>query len=103
MAIPKIANIHGALLAAIHDNGNKLDMSDWHKCETTHCRAGWIVTLAGEKGVALEKQTSTLFAAMQIYKASSPIRVSPLRFFETDKVAMADIEACAAKEKEATT
>jgi hypothetical protein len=82
----------------VTDNGNQLDMSTWHTCETTHCRAGWVVTLAGTKGKALEKATSTEFAAMQIYKASSPILVSPVRFYETDEVALADIERCAQEE-----
>ncbi len=71
-------------------------MDKWHTCDTTHCRAGWVVVLAGEAGKKLELKTSTLFAAMQIYKKSSPeIRVWPPRFFETDKIAMADIEKCA--------
>ncbi len=73
-------------------------MSTWHTCETTHCRAGWIVHLAGKRGRKLEESSSTLFAAMQIAKASSPIRVSPVRFFETNKVAMKDIERCATLE-----
>lgn len=71
-------------------------MDIWHTCETTHCRAGWIVVLAGEEGKALEKETSTLFAAMHIYHKSSPtINVSPVRFFETSEIAMADIKRCA--------
>jgi len=37
----------------------------------TNCRAGWVVALAGEPGRELEKITSTKFAAIQIYKASS--------------------------------
>lgn len=73
-------------------------MSNWHSCDTTHCRGGWIVSLAGEAGRALEKISNTEFAAMQIYKASSPIRVSPVRFYETDEVAMRDIERCAEEE-----
>jgi hypothetical protein len=75
-----------------------LDMRDWHTCETTHCRAGWVVTLAGEAGKALEKQTSTLFAAMRIYKESSPIRVSPVRFYDSNEAALADIRRCAEEE-----
>jgi len=74
-------------------------MGNWHICETTHCRAGWITTLAGEAGKALEEATTTEFAAMQIYKASSAIRVSPVRFYETNEVAMADIRRCAEEEK----
>jgi hypothetical protein len=73
-------------------------MRDWHSCNTTHCRGGWVVTLAGEKGKELERKTSTPFAAMQIYKASSPIRVSPVRFFDSDSLAMEDMKRCAAEE-----
>jgi len=73
-------------------------MSDWHTCETTHCRAGWVVTLAGEAGRTLEKKTSTLFAAMQIYRKSSSIKVSQARFFETDAQALADMKRCANEE-----
>jgi hypothetical protein len=96
--IPVIPNIHQRLLEAVTAPENKLEMNDWHTCETTHCRAGWITTLAGEVGKALEKLTTTEFAAMQIYKASSPIRVSPVRFYETTEVAMADIVKCAKEE-----
>ena len=94
MDIPKIENIHQKVFEAASGK-DSLDMRDWHTCDTTHCRAGWVVTLAGEKGKALEEQTSTLFAAMQIYKASSPIRVSPVRFFESNAVALSDMERCA--------
>jgi hypothetical protein len=74
-------------------------MQDWHTCDTTHCRAGWIVHLSGQQGYDLEKHTSTLFAAQQIYKKSSPIKVSPPRFFESNEKAMADIKRCADEEK----
>ena len=74
-------------------------MEKWHTCNTEHCRAGWVVTLAGDEGKKLEEKTYTLFAAMQIYKASSPIRVSPTRFFEDNETAMKDIERCAEEEK----
>ena len=74
-------------------------MGTWHKCDTTHCRAGWVVVLAGKEGAELEKQTDTAFAAQQIYKKSSSIRVSPTRFYETNTVAMADIKRCADEEK----
>jgi hypothetical protein len=84
-------------------------LEGWHKdekiengahCGTTHCRAGFVVFLAGQKGYELEKATSTEFAAKQIYKASSAIKVSPTRFFEPNDVAMADIERCAELEKQ---
>ena len=48
-----------------------LDMRTWHTCQTTHCRAGWAVTLAGKAGKELEDRLSTPVAAMLIYKAST--------------------------------
>ena len=73
-------------------------MSDWHTCETTHCRAGWVVTLAGEPGKALERFHGPALAAHLIYRASSPIRVTFPRFHESDAVALADMQRCAAEE-----
>jgi len=76
-------------------------MSTWHTCDTTHCRAGWVEFLAGAEGKKLAEQTSTLFAAMQIYHKSCPdIPVSPVRFYETNEVAMADMKRCAELEKQ---
>jgi hypothetical protein len=69
-------------------------MSTWHTCETTHCRAGWVVHLAGKAGQKLEKATSTLFAAMQIYKASG-YRINPNRFFDVNTKAMEDMKRLA--------
>ena len=94
MAIPVIPDIHKAILAAVDQPACKLDMRDWHQCETTHCRAGWVVHLAGKAGYELEEQTSTLFAAQQIYKASG-YEISPCRFFDVDEIAMADIKRLA--------
>ena len=96
--IPKIDNIHQRVFEAV-SQPDALDMSDWHTCNTTHCRAGWVVHLAGPLGYELEKQTSTEFAAMMLYKKSSPIRVSPARFYETAKDAMADMKRCAEEEE----
>jgi len=71
------------------------DMGTWHNsCGTTHCRAGWAVHLAGEAGYALERRTSSEFAAMQIYKASGYL-ISPLRFYESNEVALADMKRLA--------
>ena len=88
-------------------------MGDWHKaksegfkdgqkteCGMTHCRGGWVITLAGQQGADLEKHTSSEFAAMMIYHKSSPIRVSPVRFYEANEKAMADIVRCAKEESE---
>lgn len=95
---PIIENIHQKVFEAASCD-KALNMSTWHTCEITHCRAGWVVTLAGEAGKKLEQETSPLFAAMQIYHKSSPIKVSPVRFFDSDKAALTDLERCANDEK----
>jgi hypothetical protein len=74
-------------------------MSDWHTCETTHCRGGWVVALAGEAGKALEAFHDTPLAAYLIYKASSPLKVTFPRFYEDNATAMADIVRLAEEEK----
>ena len=68
---PKIENIHQKVYAAASRPG-ALDMGDWHICETTHCRAGWVTHLAGEEGRALEELIGTPAAALLIYLASDP-------------------------------
>jgi len=84
-------------------------MSSWHEdenkneegayCGTTHCRAGWVIALAGKEGVQLESVFGTENAAMQIYHKSSPeINVSPVRFYQSNEVALEDIERCAKEE-----
>ena len=77
-------------------------MNDWHTCDTTHCRAGWVVHLAGERGYALEEFHDTELAAMLIYRESSPLlKVNPARFYDNNKHAMADIKRMAEMEREA--
>ncbi len=106
---PTIENIHTEVLKAVSSPGS-FDMGSWHQgeqindegahCGTTHCRAGWVVALAGKEGRELEQRTSTLHAAMQIYHKSSPdINVSPVRFFESNEIALADIKRCAELEQ----
>jgi hypothetical protein len=98
--IPKIEGIHAAVLAAV-SKPEALDMSTWHTCNTTHCRAGWVVHLAGEAGYALERFHGSALAAQLIYRESSPdLLVSPVRFFETNEVAMADMRRMATLEAE---
>ncbi|QPF86981.1 hypothetical protein IC762_12075 [Bradyrhizobium genosp. L] len=73
-------------------------MSDWHSCENTHCWAGWVVTLAGDAGKKLEQFFDTPLAAMKILDASSPLSVSPVRFFETNDDALAHMKTLADQE-----
>jgi hypothetical protein len=83
-----IPNIDAEVFAAA-SAPRALDMRQWH-CGTAHCRAGWVVTLAGEKGKVLEAFHNTELAAMLIYRASgSPI--NPARFYDNDQRALADM------------
>jgi hypothetical protein len=95
--VPIIPNIHKAVYAAVTATPDSLNMADWHSCDTTHCRGGWVVHLAGEAGKKLEQATSTLFAAQQIYKASGH-SISPVRFFDNNEDAMADMKKLAEQE-----
>ena len=72
-------------------------MSQVHFCETTQCRAGWVVTLAGEAGKALQAKFNWELAAMLIYRESgSPI--NPSRFYDGNEAALADMKKLAEEE-----
>ena len=95
---PIIPNIHQAVYAAA-SQPDALDMGNFHRCGTTHCRAGWVIHLAGPEGYALATRTSSTFAAMQIYRASG-YRISPVRFFESKAKALQDMKKLATMERE---
>jgi hypothetical protein len=89
---PAIENIHAKVYAAASQPG-ALDMSMWH-CGTSHCRAGWVVTLAGKEGADLESEIGTPAAAMAIYMASDPERWKTERlpdFYCGNATALADM------------
>jgi hypothetical protein len=93
LAAPIVPSLDAAILAAVETFGT-LEMSTWHTCETTHCRAGWAITLAGDAGKALERQVGPAVAGALIYHASTG-RVP--NFYANNKAALSDIRACAAK------
>ena len=96
--VPTIPNIHKAVYEAV-SQPNALNMSDWHTCETTHSRAGWVVFLAGESGKKLESKSGTLLSTMKIYDASAPgYLINPCRFFDSNKDAMDDMKRMAREE-----
>lgn len=98
--VPKIEKIHAKVFLAANQE-NALDMGEWHSCNTTHCRAGWVVFLAGDEGRALEYFFGTALAAAKIYKKSSGIEVKwALRFFEGNNEALSDMKRCAKEEQE---
>jgi hypothetical protein len=95
--IPRIDRIHEKVYAAV-SQPDALNMGDWHTCETTHCRAGWVVTLAGDAGKELEARFGTELAAMLIYRESgSPI--NPCRFYDSNEAALEDMRKLAEMEE----
>ena len=93
--VPIIPGIHKAVYAAA-SSPKALEMSTWHTCKDTHCRAGWVVTLAGEAGKKLEARFDTVLAAMKIYDASDPnFKINPCRFFDSNEDALADMKRLA--------
>ena len=95
--VPVVEHLDARILAAV-DSGGSLEMSDWHVCETTHCRAGWAVHLAGEAGYALERTLGgTEYAGRAIYRASTGR--SPY-FFASTEEALEDLRRCAAEDAE---
>jgi len=106
----RIPNIDAAILASIEANKaagkNGLDMGSWHGtdgidetnwCNTTHCRAGYAICLAGKAGFELEKKTNSEVAGQMIYAVSRLEEPLP-DFHATNIEAMADIKAHAAKQ-----
>lgn len=65
-----------------------LRMRMWHTCATTHCRAGWAITLAGQEGKILEAEVGPNAAGALIYFAS--VGYIP-DFYADDESARADI------------
>jgi uncharacterized protein YjbI with pentapeptide repeats len=97
--VPVVEHLDATVLEAVQTPGNTLEMCDWHTCNTTHCRGGWAVHLAGKAGYELEEKLgSAELAARAIYRASTG-RVP--HFFATNDRALEDIRRCAAEEAHA--
>ena len=86
------ANLEGAKIDHLIEEGliNKvaqaalateesLDMDNWHTCDTTHCIAGWAVTL-GNNGKELEKKFGTQVAGLLLLGSEAHSH-----FFDSDK------------------
>ncbi len=108
--VPLIPNIDVAILTAIEANKEKgtngLDMGSWHGqpgidetnwCETTHCRAGYAICLAGKEGFDLEKRFGPANAGMFLYMKSTPNEPIP-DWGATNTAAMDDMKARAARQ-----
>jgi hypothetical protein len=95
---PKIPDIHKVVYAAA-SAPDALDMADWHSsCGTSHCRAGWVTTLAGPEGKALENRIGTPAAAALIYLASDPTLERVPDFYCDNEAALADMKRLAERE-----
>lgn len=94
--MPVIERLDRLILLRLEAGLGSLNMSAWHSCETTHCRAGWAVHLAGEQGYALEAKHGPAVAGRMIYRASTGR--SP-HFFATTERALEDIRKCAEEQK----
>ena len=97
---PVVPNIHMTVWNAIGERGDNLNMCHWHsECGTTHCRAGWVVTLAvaeaGVVAVDIEVQYGTALAAAAIYFASDPAMQTVPDFYANFCSAYHDIQYCA--------
>jgi hypothetical protein len=94
----KIENIHQKIYQAASKEG-ALDMRARHKdgnaCGTTHCRAGWVVHLAGDAGQVLEYAYGTQAAAAIIYMLSDPKLEKMPNFYCDDKTALEDMKRLA--------
>jgi pentapeptide repeat protein len=94
--VPVVPRLHGQIAELLAAGKGDLDMSNWHICETTHCRAGWAIHLAGPAGYKLEEEVGPAVAGALITIASCPSIKVPNFYADTD-VALADIQRLAAE------
>ena len=81
--------------------GGSVDMGSWHSCETAHCIAGWVITLAGDAGRVAETLIGTNAAAALIIIQSCPYLNGKVPdFYSDNQTAIEFINQCAAREKE---
>lgn len=101
LRIPRVPSLHRRMLAAIEADPKSFDMGNWHSCDTTHCRAGWAIHLAGAAGYALEMGMSAPTAGALIHLVSCPqLKGIVPDFFAANEDALADIRRLAAMEPE---
>jgi hypothetical protein len=94
--VPQVSRLDSKILNAVK-KGGQLSMGSWHACGTTHCRAGWAITLAGCEGSELETALGPGTAGALIYAKAYPEKSIPI-FYASDKEAMASIRESAKAE-----
>ena len=84
---PAIAGLDKLVLERIEVPG-ALEMGTWHTCATTHCLAGWAITLAGEAGARLEQTLGPAAAGALIFHDSTG---SVPNFYGSNEEALAEM------------
>jgi len=96
--IPIVANLDSSICQIVNSGKGQLEMSTWHSCKTTHCRAGWAIHLAGKPGYELEEKFNAHYAGIMIYLASTGRHPD---FFASNEDALKDICDWGAREQAA--
>ena len=91
--VPVLSKLDKQIMDVVDNGTGVLKMNQWHACSTTHCRAGWAITLAGAQGKKLEEKYGPARAGAILYAVSTGRIPS---FFTSDERALADIRRCAA-------
>src|SRR5436190_499440 len=94
--VPIVPQLDATICDIVDGGKGSLDMGGWHQCQTSHCRAGWAIHLAGEAGYALEARFGPERAGGMIYRASTGRWPN---FFADTETALKDICAWGEKEK----
>lgn len=89
--IPVVPNLDRKILNRIEQGRGKLDMSSYHACSTTHCRAGWAIVLAGKAGRDLERDLNDAYLAGALIYWKSAGYIPD--FFASNEEAMVDMRA----------
>ena len=95
----KVENIDSKIYESIESGKGKLDMRYWHGkevnadnwCNTTHCRAGYAICLAGQAGFDLEKKYGAEMAGKMIYAVSRPDQELP-DFHDSNESVMEELK-----------
>ena len=83
--VPSVEGLVSKIRSLVDANPDALEMDDVHTCATTHCLAGWAVTLAGAEGAALEKKLGWNAAGGLIFHASCGVVPD---FYSTNEAAI---------------
>jgi len=89
----RVPDLDAQILAEL-DAGGELVMTTWHSptCGTTHCRAGWAITLAGSAARSLEDTHGPAYAGALVYYASTGAVPD---FYANNEDALADMRRAA--------